>query len=89
MSHPRHSNPGKQTQNPLTEIWVDPMAVMNGCGKSRHPPGFKLRTAQPVSEWVKTTGKYRFTLYINIFSLKMEFIVSLCMFSFTAISAQH
>ena len=28
--------------------WVDPRAVLDNCGKSRPPPGFDPRTAQPV-----------------------------------------
>jgi hypothetical protein len=48
---------GNSHGTPFTEIWVGPRAVMNGCGIPRHPPGFKLRTVQAVSEWVKTTGK--------------------------------
>ena len=29
--------------------WVGPTAVMNGCGKSRLPPGFDSQTIQPVA----------------------------------------
>ena len=30
--------------------WVGPRACLNGCGKSRPPPGFDPRTVQPVTE---------------------------------------
>jgi len=29
--------------------WVGPRAGLDGCGKSRPPPGFDLRTVQPVT----------------------------------------
>jgi hypothetical protein len=29
--------------------WVDPRAGLDGCGKSRPPPGFDPRTVQPVA----------------------------------------
>jgi hypothetical protein len=29
--------------------WVGPRAGLDGCGKSRPPPGFDPRTAQPVA----------------------------------------
>jgi hypothetical protein len=29
--------------------WVGPRACLDGCGKFRPPPGFDLRTVQPVA----------------------------------------
>jgi len=34
---------------PGTGGWVDPRAHLDGCGKSRPPPGFDPRTVQPVA----------------------------------------
>ena len=28
--------------------WMDPRVVLDGCGKSRPPPGFDYQTVQPV-----------------------------------------
>jgi hypothetical protein len=39
-------------ENPSTHcigVWVGPRAGLNGCGKSRHLPGFDPRTFQPVA----------------------------------------
>jgi hypothetical protein len=46
--------------------WVGPRAGLDGCGKSRPPPGFDPRTAQPIAsrrlgyagKWDISTSKY-------------------------------
>ena len=40
--------PGK-TRYPFTGGWVGPRAGLDGCGKSRPPPGFDPRPVQPVA----------------------------------------
>jgi len=39
--------PGK-TRYPFIGGWVDPKAGLDGCGKSRSPPGFDSQNVQPV-----------------------------------------
>ena len=50
----RHHAPGRfsSQERPGTHCtggWVGPRAGLHGCGKSRPPPGFDSRTAQPVA----------------------------------------
>ena len=42
---PASLSPGKTRDLP----WVGPRAGLDGCGKSRPPPGFDPRTVQPVA----------------------------------------
>jgi hypothetical protein len=50
---PRHApaalTPGKRPGTHCIGAWVDPRAGLDGCGKSRPPPGFDPRTVQPVA----------------------------------------
>jgi hypothetical protein len=41
--------PGKRPGTHCIGGWVDPMAGLDGCGKSRHPPGFDPRNVQPIA----------------------------------------
>jgi len=41
--------PGKETQYPLYRRLCEPQFRLDGCVKSRHPPGFDPRTFQPVA----------------------------------------
>ena len=41
--------PRKRTGTHCTGGWVGPRAGLDGCGKSRLPPGFDTRTVQPVA----------------------------------------
>ena len=41
--------PGKRPGKHCIGGWVDSRAGLNGCGKSRPPPGFDPRTVQPVA----------------------------------------
>ena len=41
--------PGKGPGTHCIGGWVDPKAGLDGCGKSRPPPGFDPRTVQPVA----------------------------------------
>ena len=40
---------GKRPSAHFTGGWVGPKAGLDGCGKSRFPPGFDPRTVQPVT----------------------------------------
>jgi len=42
--YPRGKRPGTR----CVGGWVGPRAGLDGCGKSRPPPGFDPRTVQPV-----------------------------------------
>jgi len=41
--------PGKRPGTHCIGGWVGSSADLDGCGKSRPPPGFDLRTVQPVA----------------------------------------
>jgi hypothetical protein len=41
--------PRERPNTHCTGGWVGPRAVLEGCGKSRHPLGFDPRTVQPVA----------------------------------------
>ena len=41
--------PGMRPGTLCTRGWVGPRAGLDGCGKSRPPPGFDSRTSQPVA----------------------------------------
>jgi len=41
--------PGKRPGTHCIGGWVGPRADLDGCGKSRPPPGFDPRTVQPVA----------------------------------------
>ena len=41
--------PGKRPGNHCIGCWVGPRAGLDGCQKSRPPPGFDPRTVQPVA----------------------------------------
>ena len=41
--------PGKRPGTHCIGGWVGPRAGLDGCGKSRPPPGFDPRTVQPVA----------------------------------------
>ena len=48
----RHAPAALPWERPGTHCiggWVDPRAGLDGCGKSRPPPGFDPRTVQPVA----------------------------------------
>ena len=45
---PRLLHPRKRLSTPRIGGWVSPRAGLEGCGKSRPPPGFDPRTVQPV-----------------------------------------
>ena len=48
----RHAPAGLTPERPGTHCiggWLDPRAGLEGCGKSRPPPGFDPRTVQPVA----------------------------------------
>jgi hypothetical protein len=42
-------SPGKRPGTHCIGGWVCPRAGLDGCGKSRPPPGFDPRTVQPVA----------------------------------------
>ena len=46
---PGRFTPGKDPVPIVIGGWVGPRAGMDGCGKSRPPPGFDPRTVQPVA----------------------------------------
>jgi hypothetical protein len=50
---------GKRPGTHFIGGWVGPRAGLDGCGKSRPPPGFDPRTVQPVAS--------RYTEYANTF----------------------
>jgi hypothetical protein len=41
--------PGKRPGTHCIGGWMGPRAGLDGCGKSRPPPGFDTRTVQPVA----------------------------------------
>jgi len=41
--------PGKTPSTHCTGGWVDPSVGLEGCGKSRPPPGFDPRTVKPAA----------------------------------------
>jgi hypothetical protein len=41
--------PGKRPGTHYKGGWVGPRVGLDGCGKSRHLPGFNPRTVQPVA----------------------------------------
>ena len=45
---PRPLYPLERPGTRSTGGWVGPIIGLDGCGKSRPPPGFETRTAQPV-----------------------------------------
>jgi len=45
--------PEKRPGTHCTGGWVDPWASLDGCGKSRLPPGFDYGTVQPVASLCK------------------------------------
>ena len=47
---PRPLYPPERPGTHCTGSWVGPRAVLEGCGKSRHPPGFDPRTVQTVAQ---------------------------------------
>ena len=49
MPRPGRFTPGKRPDIHFTWIWVGPGSGLDGCGKSRPPPGFDLRTVQSVA----------------------------------------
>ena len=40
--------PGRRPGTHCTGGWMGPRAGLDGCGKSRLPPGFDPRTVQPI-----------------------------------------
>jgi len=53
MGSQRHSTtallPGKRRFTHCTGGWVGPSTRLDGCGKSRPPPGIDPRTVQPLA----------------------------------------
>ena len=41
--------PGERSGTHCIGGWAGPSAVLDGCGKSRPPPGFDARTVEPVA----------------------------------------
>ena len=48
-SRPGRSLPPGKTRYPSCRSWLGPRAVLDRCGKFRHPPGIDPRTVQPVA----------------------------------------
>ena len=46
---PGRFTPGERPGTHCIGGWVGPRAGLDGCGKSRLPPGFDARTVQPVA----------------------------------------
>ena len=47
--HAQPPPPRERTGTHCVGSWVGPRAGMDGCGKSRPPPGFDPRTVQPLA----------------------------------------
>ena len=67
-SCPGRSLPRERPSTHYKGGWVGPRASLDMCGISRLPPGFDLRTVQPVAsrytDWTTRPAKFTYTLHI-------------------------